>query len=179
MSDRVPLYVPSGMLHVFVYGTLRRGGANDINRLTPPPLFVGRARVRGRLYGMGSYPGLVLDSSAGWVEGEVYRIDSRLEPVLDGIEELYPQQRDEYAKRVIDVELLPAGEEAGEAPDGLPAAHAAARETRTGDGRAGARGDRPQPVRCLVYELNPRYAKGAMPLEPADWLLHAPFFTSR
>lgn len=26
--------------HVFVYGTLRQGDDNDINRLTPPPVFV-------------------------------------------------------------------------------------------------------------------------------------------
>ena len=33
--------------HVFVYGTLRRGGRNDINRLQPAPQYVGMGEVRG------------------------------------------------------------------------------------------------------------------------------------
>jgi gamma-glutamylcyclotransferase (GGCT)/AIG2-like uncharacterized protein YtfP len=42
---------------VFVYGTLRRGGRNDINRLRPPPQYVGMGEVQGRLYHFDSYPG--------------------------------------------------------------------------------------------------------------------------
>ena len=44
---------PQATLHVFVYGTLRRGEANDINRLRPPPRYLGQARTRGTLYALG------------------------------------------------------------------------------------------------------------------------------
>jgi gamma-glutamylcyclotransferase (GGCT)/AIG2-like uncharacterized protein YtfP len=84
--------------HVFVYGTLRRGEANDINRLLPPPRFVGQAAMAGVMYDLGAYPGVVL-GSGGTVTGEVYTIEPALERVLDEIEEIYPQQRDEYFKR--------------------------------------------------------------------------------
>ena len=46
--------------YVFVYGTLRRGGSNDITRLVPSPRWVGTAQVAGQMYNLGAYPGLVL-----------------------------------------------------------------------------------------------------------------------
>ena len=88
--------------HVFVYGTLRRGGANDINRLVPAPRFVGHARLSGTLHHLGAYPGLVLGGTTQ-VLGEIYAIEAALEPVLDRIEEVYPQNSDEYAKREVPV----------------------------------------------------------------------------
>lgn len=91
-------------LHVFVYGTLRRGDDNDINRLTPPPVYVGQAQVRGVMYHLGRYPGVILGGEQ-LVTGEVYRITPQLERVLDEIEELYPQQSDEYFKRRISVDV--------------------------------------------------------------------------
>jgi gamma-glutamylcyclotransferase (GGCT)/AIG2-like uncharacterized protein YtfP len=90
--------------HVFVYGTLRRGGINDINRLRPAPQFVGAARVKGRLYHLGAYPGMTLGGNE-WVQGEVYAIDPVLEPVLDEIEDLGAHPTDEYVKRWIVVEV--------------------------------------------------------------------------
>lgn len=90
--------------HVFVYGTLREGGANDITRLSPAPGFVGRARLAGRMYHCGAYPGVVLGGPTQ-VHGEVYRISRALERQLDEIEEVYPQQRDEYLKRVVGVDV--------------------------------------------------------------------------
>ena len=90
--------------HAFVYGTLRRGGDNDITRLHPAPAFVGTAQVHGTLYDLGAYPGAVL-GGASQVHGEVYAIQPALERRLDEIECLYPQQSDEYFKRVIDVEV--------------------------------------------------------------------------
>lgn len=88
--------------HVFVYGTLRCGQANDITRLEPPPVYVGPAVVRGTLFHLGAYPGLLL-GPGGDVHGEVYAISPELEVQLDEIEELYPQQTDEYRKRRIPV----------------------------------------------------------------------------
>ena len=93
--------------HVFVYGTLRRGEANDITRLEPAPRFVANACIRGVMYDLGAYPGVVLGGE-GLVEGEVYAITPALERQLDEIEEVYPQRRDEYFKRRITV-VVPAG----------------------------------------------------------------------
>lgn len=90
--------------HVFVYGTLRRGDDNDINRFKPAPQFVGTGSVAGTMYHLGRYPGVVLGGSAR-VIGEVYAIDAELERQLDELEEVYPQQTDEYFKRQIDVEV--------------------------------------------------------------------------
>ena len=88
--------------HVFVYGTLRRGQANDIMALQPAPAWVGRASVHGTLYDLGRYPGVVLGGTA-LVRGEVYEIAPALEEKLDEIEMIYPQQRDEYFKRELSV----------------------------------------------------------------------------
>ena len=90
--------------HVFVYGTLRRGDDNDITRLSPAPQFVGEARITGLMYHLGAYPGVTLQSG-GTVVGEVYAIEPALEQQLDEIEQIYPQQADEYFKRDIPVQV--------------------------------------------------------------------------
>jgi gamma-glutamylcyclotransferase (GGCT)/AIG2-like uncharacterized protein YtfP len=97
-----PTPAPTHSRHVFVYGTLRRGDANDINALQPAPQFLGAARIAGQMFHLGRYPGVVLGGSAV-VVGEVYAISAELERLLDEIEELYPQQKDEYFKRHIPV----------------------------------------------------------------------------
>jgi|JI10StandDraft_1071094.scaffolds.fasta_scaffold185442_2 gamma-glutamylcyclotransferase (GGCT)/AIG2-like uncharacterized protein YtfP len=100
--------IPDVDRHVFVYGTLRRGGDNDITRLHPVPVWVGAATIKGVLYDLGRYPGVVLGDEesgdgGGDVVGEVYAITPALERVLDEIEEFYPQQTQEYAKRELAV----------------------------------------------------------------------------
>jgi gamma-glutamylcyclotransferase (GGCT)/AIG2-like uncharacterized protein YtfP len=82
---------PGGRL--FVYGSLRRGGANDIAGLAPAARLLSSARVRGRLYDLGAYPALVLDPGAAWVTGEVYAVPRRAWPALDGLEELVTPTR--------------------------------------------------------------------------------------
>lgn len=90
--------------HVFVYGTLRRGGRNDINRLRPAPGYVGMGEVRGVLYHIDWYPGLTLGGEeAVTVVGEVYRITPALEAVLDAIEQIVPGADSEYFKREVTV----------------------------------------------------------------------------
>jgi len=90
--------------HVFVYGTLRRGGRNDINRLVPAPDYVGMGEVRGSLYRIDWYPGLTLGGEdAVTVVGEVYRISPQLEAVLDAIEQVEPGADSEYFKREVDI----------------------------------------------------------------------------
>jgi gamma-glutamylcyclotransferase (GGCT)/AIG2-like uncharacterized protein YtfP len=89
---------------VFVYGTLRRGGRNDINRLAPAPQYVGMGEVRGLLYHLDWYPGLSLGGKeAVTVVGEVYRISPELEAVLDRIERIVPGADSEYFKREVEV----------------------------------------------------------------------------
>ncbi len=73
---------------LFVYGTLRRGGSNDIARIAPDAGIVCNARVRGRLYDVnGRWPALVLDDSADWVAGEIYRVPPPAWPALDALED--------------------------------------------------------------------------------------------
>jgi gamma-glutamylcyclotransferase (GGCT)/AIG2-like uncharacterized protein YtfP len=92
--------------HVFVYGTLRRGGRNDINCLAPAPHYVGMGEVRGVLYHLDRYPGLTLGGEeAVIVVGEVYRIEPALEAVLDRIERIVPGDASEYFKREMAVEV--------------------------------------------------------------------------
>ena len=90
--------------HVFVYGTLRRGQANDINRLQPAPRYLGPARLRGTLYDLGPYPGVLL-GGAGEVQGEVYVVTPALERQLDVIEEVAPVPSGEYRRRCVEVEV--------------------------------------------------------------------------
>lgn len=93
---------------VFVYGTLRRGGSNDITLMHPAPRWLGSTRVAGQLFHLGAYPGMLL-GGAGDVLGEVYAISHALEEQLDVIEGLGgPDPHDEYVRREIDV-TLPAG----------------------------------------------------------------------
>ena len=92
------------MRHVFVYGTLRRGEANDINELQPRPQFIGQASVEGSLYPLGWYPGLVL-GGPGRVVGEVYAVAADLETRLDEIEGLLPEPSGEYIKQSLVLEV--------------------------------------------------------------------------
>ena len=90
--------------YVFVYGTLRRGEVNDINRRHPAPTFLGLARIRGALYDLGPYPGAILGGE-GWVQGEVYAIGPELEHQLDLLEEVAPRPSGEYTRRHLDVDV--------------------------------------------------------------------------
>jgi gamma-glutamylcyclotransferase (GGCT)/AIG2-like uncharacterized protein YtfP len=92
--------------HVFVYGTLRRGGSNDINRLQPAPRYLGMGEVRGNLYRIDWYPGLTLGGEAAvTVVGEIYEIAPELEAVLDEIEQIVPGESSEYFKRELAIDL--------------------------------------------------------------------------
>jgi gamma-glutamylcyclotransferase (GGCT)/AIG2-like uncharacterized protein YtfP len=92
--------------HVFVYGTLRRGGRNDINRLLPTPRYLGMAEVKGNLYHLDWYPGLALGGEEPvTVVGEVYEVTPQLETVLDGIEGLKTTADTEYFKRHLEVQV--------------------------------------------------------------------------
>ncbi|MRD45900.1 gamma-glutamylcyclotransferase [Caenimonas koreensis DSM 17982] len=99
--------MPEGLQrYVFVYGTLRRSGRNDINRLEPTPQFIGMGAVRGRLYHIDWYPGLTLGSDeAVDVVGEVYAIEPALEALLDGYEGIESGLDSEYFKRDLEIDV--------------------------------------------------------------------------
>ena len=71
---------------VFVYGTLRRGGAGGMSVRFPGATFIADARVSGGLYDLGAYPGLILGGSGSSVVGEVYEVDDELLNELDEFE---------------------------------------------------------------------------------------------
>jgi gamma-glutamylcyclotransferase (GGCT)/AIG2-like uncharacterized protein YtfP len=61
---------------LFVYGTLRKGSRNSMHHmLAQGATLVGRARMRGRLFDLGEYPGFVpSDTVPEWVHGELYAL---------------------------------------------------------------------------------------------------------
>jgi gamma-glutamylcyclotransferase (GGCT)/AIG2-like uncharacterized protein YtfP len=71
---------------VFVYGTLRRGGAGAMSIRFPDSKFIADATVSGSLYDLGAYPGLLLNESNSTVIGEVYEVDDELLNKLDEFE---------------------------------------------------------------------------------------------
>ncbi|RZL45580.1 MAG: gamma-glutamylcyclotransferase [Variovorax sp.] len=88
--------------HVFVYGTLRAGGSNDIARYAPSPARVGDGEITGTLYDLGDYPGALL-AGPGKLRGEVYRITPAVEAALDALEGIEEDGSGEYLKREVDV----------------------------------------------------------------------------
>jgi len=132
--------------YVFVYGTLRKGEERDINRLRPAPRWIGRASIAGVMHHLGSYPGLVLGGQ-GTVHGEVYAVEAELERVLDEIEEVWPQQTGEYAKREVAVRL--------EAADAPVETSDAARE-----------------LVCVLYEIAPERTQGKPIIAGGDWVAY-------
>lgn len=71
---------------VFVYGTLRDGGSNHFRMVGAQA--VGAGHVRGKLYGIDWYPGLVLDAEGERVLGEVYAVGAEQMAALDAFEGL-------------------------------------------------------------------------------------------
>jgi glycerophosphoryl diester phosphodiesterase len=68
---------------IFVYGTLRPASAPaGIRAVTRTLRSLGPARVRGRLYDLGSYPGAVPDPGATcWIEGELVGLGADSPPL--------------------------------------------------------------------------------------------------
>ena len=70
---------------VFVYGTLRKGGSNDFRMAECR--FLGPGMVRGQIYRIDWYPGLV-PGDVGDVAGEIYEVESGAMRALDEFEGL-------------------------------------------------------------------------------------------
>ncbi|MEI6949543.1 gamma-glutamylcyclotransferase [Paraflavisolibacter sp. H34] len=94
--------------YLFVYGTLRKGCANDLCRKFPGALLLGEGTVQGSLFELEGlpYPGLLLDG-AGPVAGEVYAVDGETVHRLDEFEGFYPGRSADsyYFRREADVQL--------------------------------------------------------------------------
>lgn len=141
----------SALRLVFVYGTLRSGEQRDINLLRPAPRWVGQGSLTGILYDLGAYPGMRLVAGRGdMVRGEVYGISAELERQLDEIEEVWPQQSGEYAKREVVLRL-----------DQLSLHPAVSNPDK----------DLAQ-VSCLVYEIEPERTCGRPVIASGDWVQH-------
>ncbi len=69
---------------LFVYGTLRRRSRHPMaRRLAQAALHVGAARIAGRLYNLGRFPGLKGPRSPNdWVHGDVYNLGDNSEATL-------------------------------------------------------------------------------------------------
>ncbi|HYP84515.1 MAG TPA: gamma-glutamylcyclotransferase family protein [Variovorax sp.] len=103
MMPEAPPVAPAARC-VFVYGTLRAGGRNDIRRFRPPPQFVGQGCIAGTLYDLGAYPGVRLDGP-GQVFGEVWRIDAGVEAQLDLLEGVHAEGTGEYRRCELAVDV--------------------------------------------------------------------------
>ena len=103
---------------LFVYGTLMSSAASTYGRAQRTRLHeattsLGTATMRGRLYDLGSYPGLVAsDDAADIVHGEVLRLDRPDEvlPWLDDYEGIVVGHADNEYARVTDEAVLASGE---------------------------------------------------------------------
>jgi gamma-glutamylcyclotransferase (GGCT)/AIG2-like uncharacterized protein YtfP len=91
-------------VNVFVYGTLRKGNYNHY--LISEAEYLGKGRVKGKMYDCISYPKAVLsdtDEHSFVVEG--YKVSKKLEKELDDLEFPYG-----YKKKSLTIEI--------ESPDG-------------------------------------------------------------
>lgn len=86
---------------VFVYGTLRSELHHPLHELLAShSRHRGKAKVRGCLFDLGSYPGMTIGD--GVVHGELYEIESELPRILEALDEY---EGHEYRREVVDAEL--------------------------------------------------------------------------
>lgn len=100
-------------LRVFVYGTLRRGCSSGAHRrYLGDADFIGNGKVKGQLYQVDIYPGLVLDSDDHWVLGDVYQLPNKTTlAALDDYEGVGSafEEPHEYRRQLVEV-VLETGE---------------------------------------------------------------------
>ena len=92
---------------VFVYGTLRPGGSQN-HRMAAARL-LGPAWVRGALYRIDWYPGLLPDSAGAPVRGDLYEVDEVTLRALDAFE------GPEYRRETLPVSLPDGSKTAADA----------------------------------------------------------------
>lgn len=98
------------MRHLFAYGTLLDGvRPAAIARAAERLAALGPATVRGRLYDLGEYPGLVLDAAASEVHGTILAVpDDGVLAALDAYEGFEPDRPDRslFVRRGVTATLL-------------------------------------------------------------------------
>src|SRR5258706_5977232 len=93
------------MMHLFVYGTPRRGRDNEFGAmLARAARFVGTGKVQGEIYLVAHYPGLIL-GGRDWVVGDVFDLDGETLRALDEYE-----GSEQFFRRVEAPVLLDSGE---------------------------------------------------------------------
>ncbi len=95
--------------YLFVYGTLRGGCESEAHRqYLRGADFVSPAKIRGQLYMVDYYPGLVLSETEHWALGEIYLLENEAQlhdlDVYEGCAKKSPQPH-EYERRMIDATL--------------------------------------------------------------------------
>ncbi len=87
--------------YLFVYGTLRKAcksGAH--NEYLGGADFVSNAKVRGQLFMVGDYPGLVTSEVGQWVVGEIYLLSNQAQlhdlDLYEGCAKNSPQPHEYY-----------------------------------------------------------------------------------
>ena len=79
-------------MYLFVYGTLKKGHGN--HRVLGDAEYIGDAELWGyRMFTLGGFPGISPSEGKSFsvVIGEVYKIEDRHLPNLDGLEGYYPE----------------------------------------------------------------------------------------
>lgn len=94
---------------LFVYGTLKR--RSSAHALLRDARFLASASIRGRLYDLGKYPGLVRGRAReSKVSGELYELSDAVAPIL--LRELDRYEGSEFVRRRVFV-TLPNGKRRG------------------------------------------------------------------
>ena len=101
--------------HLFVYGSLMSAARHPMGeRLAREARLIGEASMRGRLYRVSTYPGLVGGDAHARVHGEVYALNAPAVSLkwLDAYEGIVPgdRERSQYERAERQV-LLASGEE--------------------------------------------------------------------
>lgn len=95
---------------LFIYGTLRRDLMHDLaDVLVRDASFLGKGRVRGRLFSLGSYPGMVpSESYSDVIRGELYEVPAekweKVIELLDAYEGCGPDdpRPHEYRRQLVE-----------------------------------------------------------------------------
>ncbi len=100
--------------YVFVYGTLRSACQTGAHKqYLRGADFISPAKIRGQLYMVDYYPGLVLSETENWAIGEIYLLEDEAQlhdlDVYEGCAKKSPQPH-EYERRMTQV-VLTSGEE--------------------------------------------------------------------
>ena len=101
---------------LFVYGTLRKAFDNKILLSVSDNLqYVGIGYLKGVLYDLGEYPGMVIDKNGELVKGEIYKIDENRNLVfqlLDEYEGYYKNEKkqSEFLRKKTTIRLRNGGQ---------------------------------------------------------------------